>query len=267
MRKIQLPKLPTLAEWNKQFRVKNALTAPRATLASLKTAEKALAQLSLPQTPDQVTAVEIYPGLGAWTGGMAEAGFNRIITLENNAKYAKWIADMAQGSDGVIELLRKDGYDWDTYLELKKPEYLGSLVDNDWSRVHPHLFFTGTLPKSVKGEQLLAQFASCVSNRMAMHANGRIQMALWMPEQLYTKFTAPPGSAARCKMSIVIEACAHVESVYVAAPDEIYPQIPYYFVNIIPFENRKITAQWDVFEYVLKHLFVMQRKPLNKMIK
>ena len=51
--------------------------------------------------------------------------------------------------------------------------------------VHPNLLFTGTLPKSAKGEQLLAQFASCITNRMAMHSIARIQMAMWMPEQLY----------------------------------------------------------------------------------
>ena len=34
----------------------------------------------------------------------------------------------------TVELLKKDGYDWDTYIDLKKPEYIGNLVDNDWSR-------------------------------------------------------------------------------------------------------------------------------------
>lgn len=31
-------------------------------------------------------------------------------------------------------MVKKDGYDWDTYLDLKKPEYLGNLVDEDWSK-------------------------------------------------------------------------------------------------------------------------------------
>lgn len=52
-------------------------------------------------------------------------------------------------------------------------------------KVHDEILFTGTLPKSVKGEQLLAQFASCINNKMAMHANGRIMMAMWVPDQLY----------------------------------------------------------------------------------
>lgn len=50
--------------------------------------------------------------------------------------------------------------------------------------VHPNIFFTGTLPKSSKGEQLLAQFATCIVNKMALHSMGRIQMALWIPDQL-----------------------------------------------------------------------------------
>ncbi|KAI9489465.1 ribosomal RNA adenine methyltransferase KsgA/Erm [Zychaea mexicana] len=266
MRRLPLLKLPELNEWNTTFRPKGSLLSPRATLANVKTAQMALKKLKI-ANPRDVTAVELYPGLGAWTSGMVQAGFKRIITVENNAKYAKWMSDMAKESKGVIELLKKDGYDWDTYLELKKPNYIGDIADTDWSRVHPHLFFTGTLPRSSRGEQLLAQFASCISNRMAMHSNGRIQMAMWMPEQLYQKFTAPPGSMARCKMSIVIEACASVECVYVTEPSGMFPNMPYYLVNVLPNEKRRITAQWDVFEYVLKHLFVMQRQPLAKMIK
>ncbi|KAI7851504.1 ribosomal RNA adenine methyltransferase KsgA/Erm [Circinella umbellata] len=266
MRHIPFPKIPSLAEWNSKFRTKSALVAPRATLANVNIAEQALKKLNI-KRPQDVTAVDLYPGLGAWTLGMANAGFKHIFTLENNPKYAKWMGDRAKESDGVIELVKKDGYDWETYLELKQPEYLGKFADNDWSRVHPNLLFTGTLPKSAKGEQLLAQFASCISNRMAMHSIGRIQTAFWMPEQLYQKFTAPPGSTARCKMSIIIEACADVESIYVAEPEDMFPHTPYHLVNAIPFPQKKITAQWDVFEYVLKHLFVMQRQPLSKMIK
>ncbi|KAI9254581.1 ribosomal RNA adenine methyltransferase KsgA/Erm [Phascolomyces articulosus] len=266
MRHLPVPKLPTIAEWSAKFRPKGALLSPRATLANIKTAEKALQKLNIPH-PEQVTAVELYPGLGTWTTAMENAGFKHIITLENNPKYAKWMGDLAKGSEGVVELLKKDGYDWETYLELKKPEYIGNLADNDWSRVHPHLFFTGTLPKTAKGEQLLAQFASCISNRMAMHSMGRIQMAMWMPEALYQKFTAPPGSVSRCKMSIVTEASASIESVYTTKPDDMYPNTQYHLVSVLPLEKRRITAQWDVFEYVLKHLFVMQRQPLSKMIK
>ena len=72
---------------------------------------------------------------------MANAGFKHIITLENNTKYAKWMGDVANESEGVIELVKKDGYDWDTYLELKKPEYLGKFTDNDWSRGKSNFVF------------------------------------------------------------------------------------------------------------------------------
>lgn len=108
-------------------------------------------------------------------------------------------------------MVKKDGYDWDTYLDLKKPEFLGNLVDEDWSKgkihskymgrektkmmyslVHPNILFTGTLPRSSRGEQLLAQFTTCIHNKMAMHTNGRIQMLMWIPEILYTVNTNGP---------------------------------------------------------------------------
>lgn len=92
---------------------------------------------------------------------------------------------MSEASNGVVEVLKKDGYEWETYLDLKQPEYLGSLENKDWSNVHPDILFTGTLPKGSRGEQLLAQFATCVANKMALHTLGRIQMAFWMTDTLY----------------------------------------------------------------------------------
>lgn len=72
--------------------------------------ELALSKVKLPSNPSEMTAVELYPGInilliklnihsfirlskgfGAWTVAMANAGFQRIIALENNAKYAKWM--------------------------------------------------------------------------------------------------------------------------------------------------------------------------------
>jgi hypothetical protein len=41
---------------------------------------------------------------------------------------------MSQESDGVIEVLKKDGYDWDTYNDLKDPQYLGLMENKDWSK-------------------------------------------------------------------------------------------------------------------------------------
>ncbi|KAI9315768.1 ribosomal RNA adenine methyltransferase KsgA/Erm [Dichotomocladium elegans] len=267
---LKLPKLPTFAEWSTQFKSKGAIQLPRATIASnfhgSINVESALSKIKIDNLQD-MTVVDIYPGLGVWAAGLVNAGCNRVLAVENNPKYAKWMASVADCSNGVIELVKKDGYDWETYVDLKKPEYLGSLIDNDWSRVHPHILFTGTIPKTVKGDQLIAQFATYINNKMAMHSNGRIQMLMWMQEALYSKITAPPGSSARCKMSVVLESCAKVEKVHTTDIMDVYPRTEYCLANITPLEKSKIKADWDVFVYVLKHLMVMQRKPLSKMIK
>ncbi|KAG0188716.1 Mitochondrial transcription factor 1 [Apophysomyces sp. BC1034] len=259
--------VPKLAEWNKAFRAKGgSIKLPRCTLANAEGAALALTKLNI-KNPQDTTVVELYPGLGVWTAALVNANFKRIITLEPHTQYFNKIEDLAKDSQGIVEAWKKDGYDWEAYVELKKPEYLGKLVNTDWTNVHPNILFTGTLPKSAKGEQLLAQFTTCIINKMAMHSMGRIQMALWIPDQLYKKFVAPPGSSSRCKMGAVTEACANVEVITTTSPTCVYPNNDYHLVHITPFAQKLTTSQWDVFEYVLKHLFVMQKQPLSKMIK
>jgi hypothetical protein len=41
---------------------------------------------------------------------------------------------MSAESNGVIDVLKKDGYDWDAYNDLKDPKYLGTLENKDWSK-------------------------------------------------------------------------------------------------------------------------------------
>lgn len=41
---------------------------------------------------------------------------------------------VSETSNGVIETIKKDGYDWDTYTFLKDPNYLGTLQNADWSK-------------------------------------------------------------------------------------------------------------------------------------
>lgn len=95
--------------------------------------------------------------------------------------------------------------------------------------VHPDVFFTGTLPKGSRGEQLLAQFATCIVNKMAMHSLGRIQMAFWVPDTLYQKFVAPPRNHIRCKMSVIAEASADVKLICSTVPDDMYPSVSLFF--------------------------------------
>lgn len=48
--------------------------------------------------------------------------------------YYHWMEGMAQESKGVIEVLKRDGYDWDSYTELKTPKYIGDMNMPDWSK-------------------------------------------------------------------------------------------------------------------------------------
>ncbi|OBZ87605.1 Mitochondrial transcription factor 1 [Choanephora cucurbitarum] len=258
-------KFPSVTTWSKNFRNRNA-TTPRATIGAQSIAELGIKQLNLFNVKN-MTVVEIYPGLGAWTSAIKNVGFKRVLSLEPQPVYYNWMQQYSETTDGVVEVLKKDGYDWDTYQDLRAPEYLGQLERKDWSEIHPEILFTGIIPKGSKGEQLLAQFTQCIVLKMAMHSLGRIQMAFWLPDQLFQKFIAPPSATTRCKMSVLAEASSEVRLICSTDPKDMYPNGQYHLVQILPLEESHIKCQWDVFEYVLKHLFVMQRKPLSHMVK
>ncbi|KAI9262770.1 ribosomal RNA adenine methyltransferase KsgA/Erm [Sporodiniella umbellata] len=254
-------KIPKASEWTKNFKSK-AGAVPRSVLASQETAIKASKTLKKYDFKN-MTAVDLYPGLGTWTSALRDIGFKRVLALEPHAPYYNWVKTIESESGGVIELLKKDGYDWETYNILRDPKYLGNFQNDDWSQVHPNIFFTGFIPKGRKGEQLLSQFICCANTKMAMHSFGRVPMVFWVPDALHIKFTAGPGEKSRCKMSVVAEGCGDVETLYTTDETDIYPETKYHLVALTP---RKET-DWDVFEYVLKHLFVIRKQPLALMMK
>jgi len=230
------------------------------------TAGRAVAELKL-KDPSKMTAVELYPGVGVWTSALVNGGVKKVIALEPLPKFIPYMTDLAKRSDGAVDAMNIDGYDWSTYLTLKEDNILGSIANPDWSEVHKEILFTGTIPKSVKGEQLMAQLLGCIINKMALHSLGRIQMAMWIPNSLYAKIAAPPGDAGRCKLSIVRDACAEISVVNTPDPENFYPPNEYTLLNIVPLPESRIRADWDVFEYVLRHIFVTKKQKLSKAIK
>ncbi|KAI8059100.1 ribosomal RNA adenine methyltransferase KsgA/Erm [Gongronella butleri] len=214
-----------------------------------------------------MTSLELYPGLGVWTSAVYNGGIHRIYGLEPVKPYLEHLNDWTKPAADSITMLKNDGYNWQTYIDLKDEKYLGSLVDTDWSRPHPRLLFTGMIPKSSIGEQLLAQFATCIINKMALHSFGRVQMALWLPDPLLKKFMSEPGSSARCKMGVVTEACADVSVIHTLDESCVFPHNVYHLVHVTPFTESKLKSDWDVFEYVLRHIAVMPKQSLVKMVR
>lgn len=54
--------------------------------------------------------------------------------MEPQVLYHNWMEGMAKESQGVLEVLKKDGYDWEAYSDLKDPKYLGNMEEKDWSK-------------------------------------------------------------------------------------------------------------------------------------
>ncbi|CAO3685645.1 unnamed protein product [Umbelopsis vinacea] len=240
-----VPNIPTLKQWPRLF---------KATATS-----KAAVRLNLINIP---TA-----GVGVWTSALINGGIKKVIALEPHNRFFPYMTDLSERSGGAVEAMDMDGYDWSTYLKLKEDSILGLKAKSDWSEVHDEILFTGTIPKSIKGEQLLAQLFGCIINKMALHSLGRIQMAMWIPTSIYTKIAAPPGDMARCKLSIVRDACADISVLNTPDPDNFYPSNDYQLLNIVPLAEKRIQTDWDVFEYVLRHIFVTKKQKLSKAIK
>ncbi|KAI8584200.1 hypothetical protein K450DRAFT_218638 [Umbelopsis ramanniana AG] len=262
-----VPNVPSIKQWPKLFKATvSSKSAIRLNLVSVSTADRAMAELNL-KSPKKMTAVELYPGVGVWTAALVNGGIKKVIALEPHNKFFPYISGLAKESDGAVEAMDLDGYDWSTYLKLKEDKILGSKENQDWSEVHKEILYTGTIPKSVKGEQLMAQLFGCIINKMALHSLGRIQMAMWIPTSLYVKIAAPPGDAARCKLSIVRDASADISVINTPDPENFYPPNDYKLLNIVPLAEKRIQTDWDVFEYVLRHIFVTKKQKLSKAIK
>lgn len=69
--------------------------------------------------------------MGYWTRALSNIGFDRILSLETQPHYNKW---MNESAIPRVEVIRKDGYNWETFLDLKTPEYLSPLENTDWSK-------------------------------------------------------------------------------------------------------------------------------------
>lgn len=91
-----------------------------------------------------------------------------------------------------------------------------------------------------------------------MHSLGRIQMAFWIPDTLYQKYVAPPKNHIRCKMSVIVEACAKVDLICTTAPDDMYPSVSLLFDLYI---NNILTLFFSVrsLYIILYQLYHMKR--------
>ncbi|GJE94935.1 SAM-dependent methyltransferase [Phanerochaete sordida] len=236
------------------------------------------------------TVIEAFPGPGALSRGLLqlEAGIiEKLIILEQVEEYLEWLYPLAE-ADPRVSVVPRSGYSWDTYQYIEEQGLLDHIKKLPFEDgVHPQLHFISHIPQNIKGEQLVAQLFRNIPDRSWLFKYGRVPMSFVLGEWIWERVSAIRKSKARCKVSVIAEATAQLQTAVRPASlqpyDVHFHPIPYAThnkkpesrrighplaaVNIVPLAEQLITpGMLDKWDYVLRRLFVLKSTPFNKAI-
>ncbi|CAG8829256.1 36546_t:CDS:2, partial [Racocetra persica] len=93
-------------------------------------------------------------------------------------------------------------------------------------------------------------------------AYGRVRTNVFLPAYLYEKNMAMLGDIKRCKQGVIIESLANIDILRVIPERAYTPKSINVLLSLTPQAQPKLTAQLDVFEYVLRHVLSKKTVPL-----
>ncbi|RGB34365.1 S-adenosyl-L-methionine-dependent methyltransferase [Rhizophagus diaphanus] len=232
---------------------------------SLKNMEVAVEIVKAMKIPKNATIIELSPGTGFLTYAfLHHTNARKIIALEREKKYADELSLLAKESDGRLEVIHAEIWEWKTYDLLK--HYLSDIKVHPWEEVHPNLISTIHLPNTTKGEILMNKLLRNCHNKIGIHYFGRSRMNFIMPEKPAEKFLAKKGESQRHKIKIELEGVAVTEILKVLSANAFLPNVQCVLFEITPLIESKITAPWATFEYVIKALTTRKNAKLIEML-
>ncbi|OSD04052.1 S-adenosyl-L-methionine-dependent methyltransferase [Trametes coccinea BRFM310] len=283
-----IPALPPGAKWKVEFPIQNTLRRERPVMHNPESArEVARSFLSKPAIADGgKIVIEAFPGPGALSRAMLElpeSKLSKLIILEDDPVYLNGLKPLEE-ADSRVKVVPMSGHVWDTYTHLEEHGYLEGLKPQPIEGPIPNLHFVAHLPQSVKGEQLIAQLFRCIPEQSWLFQYGRVPMSFLLNNLMYGRVTARPKAKARCKLSVIAEACAEVEDAVdpeMLAPYEehFYPLPaasgiqkpstkrvgqPMHAITATPYSEQVIQrGEIDKWDYCLRRLFVLKTTPLK----
>ncbi len=143
------------------------------------------------------TAVEIGPGPGGLTRALLQAGAERIVAVERDARCVEALAELAVASGGRLRVMAADALDVD--VAALGPAPIKLIANLPYNVATPLL--VGWLRRSAGIESMTLMFQKEVADRLV----------------------APPGSKARGRLSILVQWRAEVRRCFDLPPGAFTP--------------------------------------------
>ncbi|CAG8754399.1 17954_t:CDS:2 [Cetraspora pellucida] len=221
--------------------------------------------------PNNATVIEINSGLGFLTHALLNnTNVKRIIALENDKDCVENLGQLAEESSGRLEVIQAENNIVSRFASNKlevictwlQKEKLADMQIYPWEEVHPSLVSIFHLPDKMSGDYLLNQIMQDFYNRSGFQAYGRVRTNLFMPAYLYEKNMAMLGEIKRCKQGVIMESLANIDILRVIPERAYTPKSINVLLSLTPQAQPKLKAQFDVFEYVLRHVLSKKSAPL-----
>jgi len=192
---------------------------------------------------DGAWVIEVGPGPGGLTRALLEAGA-RVIAVEKDPRFLPLLEDLAQAADGNLQVVLADALAIDeTALAQGAP---AAVVSN--------------LPYNV-GTPLLLKW---LTGRFRPTA-----MTLMFQKEVALRIAAPPGADAYGRLSVISQACAHVERV-MDVPARAFtppPRVDSAVVRLVPRADRPDDRRLGALQAVTGAAFGQRRKMLRASLK
>ncbi|EKM54306.1 uncharacterized protein PHACADRAFT_96901 [Phanerochaete carnosa HHB-10118-sp] len=286
--------LPPVHEWRELFKTAPLIVRDRISLANVGTA-RTLAEAFLSGKSKAAgrgkTVIEAFPGPGALSRGLLQLDqgiIEKLIILEDYEPYLEWLYPLAE-ADPRVSVVPRSGFSWDTYQYLEEQGLMDHIEKIPFETgVHPQLHFISHIPQNIKGEQLVAQLFRNIPEKSWLFKYGRVPMSFILGEWILERVSAGRKTLPRCKVSVIAEATADLQTAVRSAtlqpydnhfhpvrspdsqskkPDSRRIGHPLAAVNVVPHAEQVIAQglleKWD---YILRRLFVLKSTPLKKAI-
>lgn len=227
----------------------------------------------------KLRVLDLYPGPGIHTGVF----YNKfeptqLAMMESRRYFVKHLEEWYNKTP--VDLIEQDPFKWEsyTYITDETKQFVPDKVS--YESINDKFYMMANLTEK-KHEGLLMQWLACIGNRNWMFRFGRSSMLVWMPTPVAVKLLADAGDKTRHKCSLVREAFTDTKLVAISdekdlnrfnkhtldafdttllKEDDLSPQN--YGIAAVEFTPKIHNIDLDNWEYVTKHLMVLNKTPL-----
>lgn len=227
-------------------------------LNSQKIANDIIASTGL-QRPKQI--LDLYPGNGCWSEQLKLTYEpTSHLLLEPRTAYRTYLTKKYP----TFNLQSLDPYDWETYHKLSNFGFTPAKQNTD--TIHSDLLVTANMTNP-KMEVLFSQWLTCVPHKNWMFKYGRVPFLFWFPDNVTDKLLSKPGSSLRSKISATLSTFTYSKLI---AKSESFPDEAFWpnkgkkaKVSCLLMIPKKFQIDYEIWDYVVKHLFMGKTTPLN----